>query len=300
MRYYIFLIIILTCLKLKSQEIDATVQVSMDQVQVESRKNAETLASDLKTYINSQKYTNNDWDGPKIPVDVSIYLSGGPDRYYAKMFIVSKRTLKGQDAGASAAFRIIENNWTFAYSRNANLVFNLMRYNEVTTLIDFYLAIIIGLDMDTYGDLEGTQMFGLARQIFQVANSASAVGFEVNSLPGATTKFSLITDLTDMHFEPMRKLIYSYYNDGLQILSKDKAQGLENLYAFLLDLADYKSAKMTGPSYFLQIFFDTKAQELATLFNKYPNPDVFKQLRYLDPTNSTIYNDSEKGKMEGH
>ncbi|HOV92666.1 MAG TPA: hypothetical protein PLC04_06290, partial [Candidatus Kapabacteria bacterium] len=61
-------------------------------------------------------------------------------------------------------------------------------------------------------------------------------------------------------------------------------------------MAEFKSKKLSGPSVFLQIFFEAKAQELAQLFKSYPNRQVLSDLIYLDPTNTMIYQNAFDGK----
>jgi hypothetical protein len=47
----------------------------------------------------------------------------------------------------------------------------------------------------------------------------------------------------------------------------------------------------------MQLFFDTKAPELANIFNEYQSKyTVYKNLIYLDPGNTMLYEDTRDGK----
>jgi len=283
-----------------SQEIKATVFVNTQKLAFEALPSVSTMAQDIQNYINSQKFTEIKWEGEPINVDITIVLSGGTRNIYsAEMIVVSRRKLdapKGSDGGESVTMKIRESTWTFEYNMGANFTFNLLRYDPVVSMIDFYMLLAIGMDQDSYGELDGTIPFERAKQIVQLAASKDVDGFKSYSQPGEFTKFNLITDLTDMRYYDFRKIIFSYYVDGMDKLAADREKALTELEDVIARLASFKKNKMVGPSVFLQLFFDTKGQEIATLFNGYANKDVFKNLMFLDPSSSMIYQDSRDGK----
>lgn len=285
---------IISLFSLKAQEINATITVNVEQLPDEYRVNVQTLEADLERYINNQKFTDLEWEGPGIPVDMTIYLTGGANgRYGARMFFTSKRYLYGQEGGASVVTRMIEEQWAFEYARGAALTYNPYRYDEITSIIDFYMNYIIGMDLDTYGELDGTEQFMRAKDILQRAAAQQAPGFDTYSKPGQFTKSNLINDLTDLRYEPLRILFFEYYVDGLDMMADDEEQAMKNIVKFVDDLVDFKKNKMISASSLLQAFFDAKVDELANMFRRYDNKeDVLNKLMYLDPTNSTKYREA--------
>ncbi len=282
----------------KAQELDATVTVNMEQLPFEARTNVSSLESDLKNYINNQRFTNVDWQGSKIPVDITIYLSGGADnRYSGRLLVVSKRYLEGTDGGQSPEIKLYDTKWSFEYGLGAYLKYNPNTFNEFNTLIDYYMLLVIGFDMDTYGELEGSKAFEAAKNLVLLGSSYGADGYQTQSNIGDFTRFNLVSELTNFRYDDLRKLFFSYYVDGLDNMAKNKELALAKLDTIIAEMADYKQNKMTGPSVLLQAFFDTKAQEIASLFNGYPKQDVFNNLKYLDPSNSSLYDDAMNGKI---
>lgn len=273
-----------------AQEIEADVSVNIEMLDQDKRINVSTLENDLERYINSTKYTDIEWEGRKIPVDISIALTGGyNNRYSAKLFIASKRYLYGQEDGTSIVLKIADNEWSFEYAQGAYFNYDVTRYNEFSSLIDFYMLLVIGFDMDTYETLGGNGAFNIARRIAGVASSNDIPGFKTFVQPGEFTKFALISELTDLRFESLRILFFEYYVDGLDMMAEDKEKGLENLRKIIGDIAYYKKNKMTGPSVLLQAFTDSKAFELGASFEGYKDQSVFKDLKYIDPSNTTLY-----------
>ncbi len=280
-----------------SQEIVANVTVNMDRVEMDNRYNVQTLANDLENYINNNKFSDINWEGPKIPVDISIVLIGGfGGRYKARLLVVSKRTIDGPEGSASVAFRIVDDNWAFEYNRFASHSYNTLRYNEFTTLIDFYMLIVIGLDLDTYEELGGSPTFEKAKQIFQLGASIQADGYETRSSPGAFNKFNLISELNDMRYYDLRNLFFAYYVDGLDRIANDKKKALEELDYIVSEIARFKKDKMVGPSILLQVFLDSKYLELSQLFKDYLDKSVYDNLIYIDPINTEIYRNAKEGR----
>ncbi len=278
-----------------SQEIRATVSVNMEQIDPDKRIFVSSLENDLQNYINNQQFVNIEWEGERIPVDINIVLSGGNrNRFSARMYIVSRRPLLDDAEATSVAVRLLENKWAFSYSQGANLTFNINRFDEITSIIDFYMMLIIGMDLDSYGELDGNVAFDRAKQVLLLGANQGVEGWGTHAAPGELTKYTLISELTDPRYHNFRKLITELYLDGMDLLAKNKQKALENIAQTISKMADFKEKRMVGPSAFLQMFFDTKSREFAALFKGYPDGKVFDNLIYLDPTNAHIYNEARR------
>lgn len=285
-------------LPINAQEIRANVTVNMDMIQFDSRQYVSSLKYDLENYINNQKFTDIEWDGSRIPVEISIYLTGSNKTFFsAQLIVVSKRTIRGtNDEGQSVALKFLDKNWSFEYQSGAMLSYNPMRFNEFTSLIDFYMLMVIAHDLDTYGELDGTPYYDKAKQIIQMAATQNKAGYSMNYQPGEITRYSIISEFSDPRYEPFRRAIFSYYVDGLDLMTENPTKAKENILKTLEEMADFKKNKLTGPSNFIMMFFDAKAYELAQIFKGYPNSKVWDLLIYLDPTNTMLYQEAMKGK----
>jgi len=297
-QYLLLLISLLTAYNLFSQEIEVNVTVNMEQLPFEARTQVSNMESDIKSYINNQKFTNIEWKGLKIPVDMTIFLSGGAgNKYSARLLIISRRYLDGPDKGQSVSCKLYDQKWSFDYGLGAYLKYNPNTYNSFTTLIDYYMNLVIGYDMDTYGELDGSTAFEMAKNLVLLGASYTAEGYETYSSPGNFTRFNLVSELNNVRYNDFRKMVFSYYVDGLDRMESNKQQALASIDSVISEMAAFKENKMTGPSVMLQAFFDAKAQEIAGLLNGYPKPQVFQYLKYLDPSNSSIYDEAMEGKI---
>jgi hypothetical protein len=150
-----------------SQEIDAEVNVNLEQLPFEARTYVSSMADDVERYLDNEKFTDLEWSGDPIPVSITIYLEGGyNNRYSAKLLIMSKRYLDGPSevAGMSVVTKFFDQNWSFYYDRGASFSYNPMVFDEFRSLLDFYILTIIGFDLDTYEQLGGSDMFTTSKE----------------------------------------------------------------------------------------------------------------------------------------
>ncbi|MBK9247203.1 MAG: DUF4835 family protein [Ignavibacteria bacterium] len=299
-QFFILQAILIFCgtfLQAKAQELQANVLVNFDMLPVELRIDVQSMRDDVMRYLNSQRYTGKDWVGPKIPIDVSITLTGRTgNRYAAILTVMSRRLIDGPERGKSLLMRSLDKNWQFTYAPNASLTFQTLRFDEFSTLIDFYMVLAIGMDMDTYGELDGSPMFSLAKDLVRLGAAAGASGYQNVAEPGDPSRIAIATELTDLRYEEFRKLVFSYHVDGMDSLSVDRASGLRQVESVIAQMAEFKRKKVAGRSIILQAFFDSKYQELADLFRGSDRDDVFRNLMFLDPSNTTVYEQAKDGK----
>lgn len=106
-----------------SQEIDAEVTVNVEQLDFEARRYISTMEDDVERYLDNEQFYDDEWEGPPIPVSITIYLSGGYNNYYsARLLVISKRYLDGPDdvSGMTVVTKFFEQNWSFEYNRGAS------------------------------------------------------------------------------------------------------------------------------------------------------------------------------------
>ncbi len=269
------------------QELDARVTVVTDAVPAEHRHDIATLQQELERYLNTQRFGDREWEGDRIPVEVTILVTGKSGAWYSARLIFqsSRRLLSG---GTTPLLRIIDPAWRFSYTHGALLTYQSLRYDPLLTPIDFYALLAIGLDVDTYEELGGTPYFRKAHQLAQLAAAQNAPGFEPFTEPGQFSCFALSAELLHPRLEPFRRFLFAYHVDGLEQLAEHRLQALHTLDSLLAELLSF-AQQLGTPSLALQLFFDAKYQELIELFRNWPSPTLLQRLRTLDPKHGTDY-----------
>jgi hypothetical protein len=294
--FFILVSLCAVCVTLRAQEIQATVVVDMQTLTLDQRQDLVNMARDVEGYINNNRYLDKDWDGEKIPVDITIYIRArNGNRVSARLAIVSKRLVNGQPGTGSGLLRIFDQEWSFDWSMTPTLVYQTLRYDDFASVVDFYMLMAIGLDMDTYEDVGGTPAYKIAQQIAQNGNARGVSQFSTMYQPGEFTRMSLVSEFMDIRYQGLRRLIYDYH-DAIDTYAKDKAAGLTALEAVIHDIAEFKRNKLSNRSVMLQAFFEAKQNELAGLFRGNKNSPVWADLRYVDPGFTQQYEAARDGR----
>ncbi len=300
--FFAFVVLLLYTADVFSQEIKAEVSVNVDQVDPDYRRDVSNLKTDLERYINTTKFTDElgeDWEGEPIPVSIQIVLTGGYNSHYsAQMFISSGRSIYGTKEGMSTALMLIEKTWSFEYKRGAILSYNRRYYDNLTTMINFYMLMVIGFDLDTYNELGGSRVYNLAYQVQQLGANKGAAGYASFVDEGDYSKCGLIAELTNPKYEPFRNLVTEYYMDGLDMMAEDKVQATKNLELIIRDMAQFKRDKLFKNSAIMLSFFHAKSNELISIFKGYESQNnlVWRDLMYLNPDRSIQYEEAMNNK----
>ena len=281
---------------LQSQEIALQVNVDLQNISFDNRIDIQNLKQDLLTYINNQRYSDQDWDKPKVPVDIGITITArGSNNTYSAILTVMAYTVL-ENGSRSIMMRAMDKQWTFEYAPGNMMSFQANRFNTLSSPIDFYMLMSIGLFLDTYGELDGSPFYEKAKVICRAGAGANISGYPATPDPSVPSKLGFSTEASDLLYEEFRKLIFSYHFDGIEAVNANKSQGLPMLAIIIEQMTQFKKSKVTMRSQFMESFFNSKYQELADLFKGYSDPQLFSNLSQLDPANSSVYQSARENR----
>ena len=133
------------------QELNATVTVDMDQLNPGIREKLENFKSVIEDYLNKNKFTGKAWEGEKIQCNFNVIFSGGGDNnsYSAQLIVLSYRPIEGTQRN-SVLMQVLDNPWSFTYEKNQSMIFNQATIDPITSMLDFYAYLMLGLDADSF------------------------------------------------------------------------------------------------------------------------------------------------------
>ena len=134
--------------------------------------------------------------------------------------------------------------------------------NQLTALMAYYAYLIIGLDLDSFGPMAGTEVL---RRCMNLTNNAQDLGFPGwKAFEDSRNRFAIINDYLDEAMKPFRQLQYDYYRKGLDEMNNNAERGRTNVSEALELL---KQAHQDKPLSLLpQIWTDYKRDELANIY----------------------------------
>lgn len=274
-----------------AQELECEVTVNYESIPTTHRDFLTEFAREVKTYINSYRWTTEDLEGEKIKCSMNIFFTSvsGGNRYSARIFVGSQRLIWQSDGKTTAVVRILDEKWDFVYEKNQPLYHNEYRFDPLASLLDFYAYVIIGYDFDSHEPLSGTPYFQKASNIINLAQS-TAFNRGWTKTTGAYSRAGLIDELLNSRYSPIREAQYRYHFEGLDMLSTERRDAYKTIVDVLDLFADFKKTEGARVQ-LLQIFFDTKYLELADIFTDYNDPDIFDKLIAVDPSHQRYYDD---------
>jgi hypothetical protein len=278
-------------LRLTAQELNCDVTVNYESISSTNKEFLVDFAREVKTYMNSYKWTNEDLGGEKIKCSLQIFFisASGATGYSAQIFVGSQRLIYQGDGKTTAVIRIKDDMWDFVYEKNQPMYHNEYRFDPLVSVLDFYAYVIIGYDFDTLEPLSGTQYFQRASNIVNLGASTSYSRGWTKST-GSYTRAGLIEELLNSRYSSLRQGIYDYHFNGLDLLASDRNGAFQTIVNVLNRFAEFKTTE--GASVLIiRVFFDTKYLELADLFTDYPDPEIYAKLNAVDPSHQRYYDD---------
>ncbi len=275
-----------------AQEINSTVTINYDALNGTDRENVVDLAKSIQEYINSHRWTGQDWKGPKIQATLNIYLLSAQNGVYtAQAFVGSQRPIY-KSSNTSPMVRIMDNSWQFSYTKDQQLYHNDYQFNSLTSFVDYYMYIVLGFDADSYyppSDPEsGTRFYQKASNIVTMGqNSNNPQGWQSGTL-GNYSRYGLVNDLLSARGELFRKAFFEYEYNGIDLLSSEPDTAQATIVSSLnsiINLVLQSGSRNT----LVKEFFDAKYLEIAEALKNYPDKSIFQKLSVVDQAHQSTY-----------
>jgi len=249
------------------------------------------MQSDLYEFMNSRKWTDHAYNyDEKLRCNIMIILDEqiSADEFRGSIQVQFVRPVF--DASyETTVLNIKDNDFRCRY-----VEFQPLEYNEtsnrdnLTNIMAFYAYVILGFSYDTFSLEGGTPYFEKAQTIVNNAQSLPVKGWK--SFESERNRYWLLENVMNKSYSDYRKCMYNYHRNGLDMMSQKVEEGRANIAESLRDLQ--KVFRKRPSTYILQMFFDSKADELVNVFSKsYPDERnrVLTILNEIDPSNGSRY-----------
>lgn len=277
-----------------SQELNVQVTINTPNLQLTDPKVFETLRGTLVDFLNSQKWTSDDFEPEeRIEVNFQITISEelSESSFKAELAIQSTRPVYGTNY-QTALLNHVDKDVNFEYEQFQPLEFSLTTFTDnLSTLTGFYIYVILGLEYDSFSPFGGEEYLQQAQSILNNIPSSILPNYKGwAALDGNRNRYWMIENLLSPGLRAYRKAMYDYHRGGLDIMEQDVIQGRAVILSALEEL-DAASKKYPN-SMILQMFVNSKANELVEVF-KAATPsekNTVKQIMgKLDPSRASKY-----------
>jgi hypothetical protein len=274
-----------------AQELRCNVTVSSQRIQGANQNLFRTMQSDLYEFMNNRKWTEHVYSyDEKIKCNILIRLTEqiSVDEFMGTIQVQLTRPTFNSSY-ETTILNIKDNNFRCKY-----VEFQPLEYNEtsnrdnLTNILAYYAYVILGFDYDTFSPEGGTPYFEKAQAIVNNSQNASEKGWK--AFESERNRYWLLENIMNKSYSDYRSCMYTYHRNGLDLMSDRPEEGRANIANSLRDIQ--KVFRRRPSVYILQMFFDSKSDELVNIFSKsFPDERnrIMAILTEVDPSNGSKY-----------
>ena len=250
-----------------AQELQVKVNINHSQIQGTDNSVFDNLQQTLEQFINERQWTDLQFqENERIQCNLNITVSKyvrEENKFECTALIQANRPV----FNASYTTTLYNNrdaNFHFEFAQFDQLNYNDQTVdNQLTALVAYYAYLIIGLDLDSFSPLGGTDIL---QRCMQLVNNAQDLGYPGwKSFEDSRNRFAIINDYLDEQLKPFRQLQYDYYRKGLDEMANNAERGRTEISTALEE--QLKKAHENKPLSLLpQIWTDYKKDELVNIY----------------------------------
>jgi len=282
-----------------SQELDATVDVDLSAINIDVRDRLSNFKQDVQNYLNKTRFTDedivNDLRGKpyKIKCGFQFYFRSatGFDSYESQMVVNIQRNIY-KTQNYTTTLRIKDETWAFTYIKGQSFYHDDLKYNSLTSFLDYYAYLAIGVDDDSWEPTLGTQRFQKAQNVVNlaIANSDGRGWVDNSLLKQARSVFP--SEYLNSKYDNFRKAFWMYHFAGMDSLQYNKRQALEKIAQSLEMMGKIRKNEIR--SFIIRNFFDAKYLEIAATLVDYYDKTIYRKLMDFDPDHAATYEEYAK------
>lgn len=250
-RFIIFIIFTFLSNFLSAQVVQAKVKVEMPLLKPEEKVIIQNFDNRIRDFINSNEWVQHPDPQIIIPVTITIIIQsvyeGGNGYVYISQFLISSEI--GEN--------FYDKNWKFLYLKDEYWNYPINVFHPVTSMLDYYLSMVIAGELDTYSELGGTEMYNHALRVSQE-------GIRSQYSLGWNQRKEQVLEYTREFTSPLREAKLVYYDALNAFQNKDRIHLLEygeEMLKLLEQTSRYQANNMP-----LQRYMEKNARQIAQFF----------------------------------
>lgn len=261
----------------QAQELNCRVKIIHTQVQGTNTSIFETLETAISEFMNNRAWTEQQYlEQERINCTLNITIKKWDESSGAfqceTLFLLSRPVYNS--SYSTIVFSMRDANFNFQYQEFDQLEFNINSMdNSLTALLAYYAYLFIGMDMDTFAPMGGTEVLQQAVEVVNNAQNIGQLGWK--AFDDNRNRHGIINDYMETSMEPFRQLQYKYHREGLDVMAGNADNGRAAITEAIQLLRQAHESKPLSD--LPQIFTDYKRDELVNIYKGHGTSDE-KQL----------------------
>jgi hypothetical protein len=272
MRKLFFTFLFISTIAIQAQELDCKVDVNFAKITNANVQIFKNLEKSLTEFVSKTQWTSKKV-APTEKISCTMFIT--IEEYEANTFKASLQVQASRpvfnSTYTSSFLSINDKDFSFRFVEFENLIFNPNSFDSnLISVIAFYSTMIVALDSETYAYNGGDEYFKNAQDIVNVAAQGGFKGWSQQD--GNQNRFFLINDMLSPTFVPFRQAITEYHLDGLDKMADDLKAGKVGVAQAIETISKLNSVRPN--SYLSRVFFDSKADEIVSIFSGGPTVPI--------------------------
>ena len=260
-------ILMLAVLGINAQELQVKVNINHSKIQGTDASVFENLQQTIEQFMNERTWTElqfqkNERIQANLNITVNKYIRN--DNHFECTALIQANRPVYNSSYITTLYNNRDANFNFDFQQFDQLNFAEENIdNQLTALLAYYAMLLIGIDLDSFSPMGGTDVL---QRCLVLVNNAQNLGFPGwKSFEDNRNRFAIINDYLDEAMKPFRQLQYDYYRKGFDEMANNAERGRSEISAALEN--DLQKAHQDKPLSLLpQIWTDYKKDELASIY----------------------------------
>lgn len=284
---------------LMGQELNVTVKVNTQQIQLVDPAVFVTLEQSILEFLASRKWTDDVFE-PEERIDCNFIFTLSKENsatdFTMTMAIQSSRPIFGTDQ-STPLLNAVDGYVRFEYEQYQPLQFSENRFdNNLTSILAFYVYTVLGMDYDTFSLEGGDEFYKKAEDVVNSVppglykNYLGWSSTDASNSSGNNNRYWIIENLLSPRMTPLRRGMYQYHRLGLDLMYDNPDDGRAAIFEIVKTLGQvdqsYPNAILT------QLFLNAKRREIISIFKRGTSTErtkVRQVMTQVDPSNSSDY-----------
>ena len=267
MKRLLFLLTLFLPIVMQAQELQVKININHQQIQGTDKSVFDNLQETLQQFVNEKQWTALQFqENERIQCTFNITVTkyDASNNHFTCTALIQANRPVYNSAYTTALYSNRDKNFDFEYAQFDQLNFNEeVIDNQLMALMGYYAYLIIGIDLDSFSPMGGTDVLQRCMNLVNNAQNLELAGWK--SFDDSRNRFAFINDYLDEAMKPFRQLQYDYYRKGLDEMAQNAERGRTNVTTTLETLL--KQAHEDKPLSMLpQIWTDYKKDELANIY----------------------------------
>lgn len=267
--FFCFLIFILCSNEVYAQEFNCEVSINDEQISNASFNYKDEIQNRIRDYLNEFRWTEVTFlEEERIKCSIQIFLESTNSNFdFSGRIVFNARRPIYNTISETNTLILSDNLLQFNYPQGKSLIHDELQFDDLTAVLDYYAYLILGFDFDSFSELGGTNYFLKAQRVVDIAQSSNSLGW-TRTANNRRNRSTLIADLINQNYEPLRQAYYMYHRRGLDVFLANNDRAYDNMIEALTLIRDNK--RRSTSNYVYDVFFDTKSKEIASFFGEAP------------------------------